>query len=54
MATGWQPALTILCMCRQNPASDRPVTPLHQGRSHTEWNHVLDKPTKNSTVPSLL
>ena len=24
-----------LCMCRQNPARDRPVTPLHQGRSHT-------------------
>ena len=25
-----------LCMYRQNPARDRPVTPLHQGRSHTE------------------
>ena len=22
-------------MCRQNPIRDRPVTPLHQGRSHT-------------------
>ena len=27
-----------LRMCRQNPVRDRPVTPLHQGRSHTEWN----------------
>ena len=27
-----------LRMCHQNPARDRPVTPLHQGRSHTEWN----------------
>ena len=27
-----------LRMCRQNPARDRLVTPLHQGRSHTEWN----------------
>ena len=25
-----------LCMYCQNPARDRPVTPLHQGRSHTE------------------
>ena len=25
-----------LCMCRQNPARDRPVTPLHQGRSRIE------------------
>ena len=27
-----------LCMCRQNPTRDQPVTPLHKGRSHTEWN----------------
>ena len=25
-----------LCVCCQNPARDQPVTPLHQGRSHTE------------------
>ena len=25
-----------LRMCRQNPIRDRLVTPLHQGRSHTE------------------
>ena len=25
-----------LCMCHQNATRDRPVTPLHQGRSHTE------------------
>ena len=27
-----------LHMCRQNPARDWSVTPLHKGRSHTEWN----------------
>ena len=29
-----------LCMCRQNPTRDRPVTPLHQGRSHTEYMYM--------------
>ena len=29
-----------LRMCHQNPARDRPVTPLHQGRSHTEHVHT--------------
>ena len=42
-----QPAFIIISlgMCHQNPVRDRPVTPLHQGRSHTErffYSHSTD------------
>ena len=43
-----------LCMCRQKPVRDQPVTPLHQGRSHTESSHILHPSSlPSSSLPEL-
>ena len=30
----------LASMCRQNPARSQLETPLHQGRSHTDWTSL--------------